>query len=138
MYKMKIQARSLHFLMRQQTHFDPQCSNLYVLYFSLTFFYLGMATMLPWNFLISITAFWNYKFRRVDNSTTEINQTTLAFTENYEALHSGSIWEIPIPPVPIIKPTDMQVSFPSYVAIASNIPGAITTLLHSGFGQRVR
>jgi len=101
----------------------------------LTFFYLGMATMLPWNFLISITAFWNYKFRRVDNGTNEINQTALAFMENYEA--SGSLWEIPIPPVPIIKPTDMQISFPSYVAIASNIPGAITTLLHSSFGQRV-
>jgi len=96
----------------------------------MTFFYLGMVTMLPWNFLISINAFWNYKFRQVDNDTTEINQTTLAFMEN-------SVSTTFLPPVPIIKPTDMQVSFPSYVAIASNIPGAITTLLHSGFGQRV-
>jgi len=97
----------------------------------MTFFYLGMVTMLPWNFLISISAFWNYKFRQVDNDTSMINQTTLVFMENSDYATGG------FPPVPIIKPTDMQVSFPSYVAIASNIPGAITTLLHSGFGQRV-
>ena len=47
--------------------------------------------MLPWNFLISINAFWNYKFRQVDNDTTEINQTTLAFMENSV---STSIWII--------------------------------------------
>ena len=88
--------------------------------FSIIFFYLGMCTMLPWNFLISISAFWNYKFRQIGNET--LNETFLINN--------------PVP-VPIIKPTDMQVSFPSYVAIASNVPGAITTLLHSGFGQRV-
>lgn len=91
------------------------------------FFYLGMCTMLPWNFLISISAFWNYKFRQIGNDTGWVNEneTILLMSSNN-----------PIP-VPIIKPTDMQVSFPSYVAIASNVPGAITTLLHSGFGQRV-
>ena len=78
---------------------------------------MGMVTMLPWNFLISINAFWNYKFRRVDNGTNEINQTALAFMENYEA--SGSLWEIPIPPVPIIKPTDMQVGVYSRFEILS-------------------
>ena len=89
----------------------------------LIFFYLGMCTMLPWNFLISISAFWNYKFRLVNDTNHPNINGTLLFD--------------PIPVQPIIKPTDMQVSFPSYVAIASNIPGAITTLLHSGFGQRV-
>jgi len=58
---------------------------------SMTFFYLGMVTMLPWNFLISINAFWNYKFRQVDNDTTEINQTTLAFME--KSVYT-SIWII--------------------------------------------
>jgi hypothetical protein len=90
------------------------------------FFYLGMCTMLPWNFLISITAFWNYKFR-------EVNATSPFHLSNYTA----ELVNFPIP-LPIIKPTEMQLSFPSYVAIASNIPGAITTLLHSGLGQRVR
>lgn len=89
----------------------------------LIFFYLGMCTMLPWNFLISISAFWNYKFRQVNDTHHPNINGTLLFD--------------PIPVQPIIKPTDMQVAFPSYVAIASNIPGAITTLLHSGFGQRV-
>ena len=124
---------------------------LFIFFYSVVFFYLGMCTMLPWNFLISISAFWNYKFRQIGNDTGWVNEneTILLMSSNN-----------PIP-VPIIKPTDMQVwtsghffiatlrklntqppliikvSFPSYVAIASNVPGAITTLLHSGFGQRV-
>ena len=64
---------------------------MYFILFQYDVFYLGMVTMLPWNFLISINAFWNYKFRQVDNDTTEINQTTLAFMENSV---STSIWII--------------------------------------------
>ena len=54
--------------------------------------------MLPWNFMISINAFWHYKFR---NTTGDyiINHTTT----NYEQA------DFPVP-TPIIKPTDMQVS----------------------------
>ena len=62
--------------------------------------------MLPWNFFISISSFWNYKFRNVSSNSSSV------------------------------VPTELQVSFPSYLAIASNVPGAITTLLHSCFGQR--
>jgi hypothetical protein len=29
----------------------------------LVFFLLGMGTLLPWNFFISINSFWDYKFR---------------------------------------------------------------------------
>ena len=75
----------------------------------MAFCYLGMSTMLPWNFLISVTSFWDYKFRNVSSEQPEDD-----------------------------TPTAMQVAFPSYLAIASNVPGAMTTLLHSCFGQRVR
>ena len=78
------------------------------LIFRLTFLYLGMCTMLPWNFLISISAFWNYKFRNV---------TTDMFI-------NGTNVDPPDPapmPVPVIKPTDMQVAFPSYVAIGDHL-----------------
>ncbi len=112
-------------------------------HFSIVFAYLGMCTMLPWNFLISITAFWNYKFRAVENITYDLvtNSSTATTTVSGFDDVSNPIPITPLPPpgpLPIIKPTEMQLSFPSYVAIASNIPGAITTLLHSGFGQRVR
>ena len=93
--------------------------------------------MLPWNFLISISAFWNFKFRQVSNETA-INHTTFGSERAAAELsYFNSFTVLPVVPTPIIKPTDMQIAFPSYVAIASNIPGAITTLLHSGFGQRV-
>ena len=37
----------------------------------LVFFLLGMGTLLPWNFFISLNSFWDYKFRNVsaDNQT---------------------------------------------------------------------
>jgi hypothetical protein len=44
------------------------------------FFLLGMGTLLPWNFFISLNSFWDYKFRNVSaNSTvtTEDDKTEL-------------------------------------------------------------
>ena len=77
-----------------------------------------MSTMLPWNFLISVTSFWDYKFRNVSmDDPVGLNATSSAATD---------------------PPTEMQTSFPSYLAIASNVPGAMTTLVHSFVGQRVR
>ena len=106
-----------------------------------SFFYLGMCSMLPWNILISITSFWNYKFRDtnqtlplpyfITNVTSSFQDSNSSFPGSIAGFHFG------VSP-PVIKPTEMQLSFPSYVSIASNIPGAITTLLHSGYGQRVR
>lgn len=116
------------------------------------FLYLGMCTMLPWNFLISITSFWNYKFRET-NATAPVpylitNVTNVTSSPHYLDMYSfqphdvissgGDIYGgAGIPPPPALKPTEMQLSFPSYVSIASNIPGALTTLMHSLFGQRV-
>lgn len=97
----------------------------------LVFLYLGMCTMLPWNFLISITAFWNYKFRDVGPMANLTNASV------YPAVNATTTEITPSDIIPSDRPTEMQLSFPSYMAIASNIPGAITTILHSGFGQRV-
>ena len=96
--------------------------------------------MLPWNFLLSVTSFWNYKFRNVS-----IGEDGIPVPSNFNAVNHSSIFsayidgiQVSPPFIPVIKPTEMQLSFPSYVAIASNIPGAITTLVHSFYGQRVR
>ena len=76
-----------------------------------------MCTMLPWNFLISISAFWNYKFRNVDVNSTSITSSLDIITN-----HNTSIFipmpEIPVP-IPVIKPTEIQESFPSYLAIGT-------------------
>ena len=84
------------------------------------FCYLGMSTMLPWNFLLSITSFWDYKFRNVTLDP------IIA-----EVVKQGGDLDLDV------TPTQMQMTFPSYLAIASHVPGAMTTLVHSFFGQRV-
>jgi hypothetical protein len=72
-----------------------------------------MSTMLPWNFLLSISSFWDYKFRNA----------SLDHAADADGARP--------------KPTELQVAFPSYLAIAANIPGAITTVTHTLFGQRI-
>ncbi len=101
---------------------------------SLAFCYLGMSTMLPWNFLISVTSFWDYKFRNVTLDPSSVDPTPIpaTYSDVVDPADPAAY------PAPAATPTAMQVSFPSYLAIASNVPGAMTTLAHSLFGQRVR
>ena len=102
---------------------------------ALCFLYLGMCSMLPWNFLISITSFWNYKFRDTNHTVPPLPVPYFVTNVTDNTTTSDSVEDVT--PAPIVRPTEMQLSFPSYVAIASNIPGAITTLSHSLYGQRV-
>ena len=32
----------------------------------LVFYFLGLGTLLPWNFFISVSEYWKYKWRTVD------------------------------------------------------------------------
>ena len=75
------------------------------------FFLVGMTTLLPWNFFISLNNFWDYKFRNVskDASVPKNNSTA---------------------------PTELQKEFTSYLAIASNVPNATFVLLNAVYGQR--
>ena len=114
------------------------CQKLWVENFRLIFVYLGVCTMLPWNFLLSVTSFWNYKFRNVSIPTDESPVPSDWNLVNYSSSYLTNNPTISPTLIPVIKPTEMQLSFPSYVAIASNIPGAVTTLIHSFYGQRVR
>ncbi len=38
-------------------------------------FILGVSTLLPWNFFISASSFWDYKFRNVTNPGKRTNET---------------------------------------------------------------
>ena len=75
--------------------------------------------MLPWNFLISISAFWNYKFRNVDLNSTSPDMSLDIIRTNHTSIFIPQMaTDIPVP-LPVIKPTEIQESFPSYLAIGN-------------------
>ena len=74
-------------------------------------FYIGLVGYLPWNMLITVSGYWDYKFRNVslDNATDD------------------SANEL----------TDLQLTFASYLAIASHVPNAVFLILHAIFGHYI-
>ena len=74
-------------------------------------FLIGFTILLPWNILITVEGFWNYKFRNVTwddlNNATDLPQS------------------------------DLQKLFGSYVAMASNIPNATFIVLHAILGHKI-
>ena len=74
-------------------------------------FLIGFTILLPWNILITVTGFWDYKFRNVSSDTRN------------ETLEDEA-------------KTDLQKLFASYVAIASNVPNATFIILHAIIGHR--
>lgn len=50
------------------TDFIPADHRLSTRFVTFVFFCLGMATLLPWNFFISVNSFWDYKFRDVNDT----------------------------------------------------------------------
>lgn len=81
----------------------------------LVFVLVGITTLLPWNFFISLNNFWDYKFRNVSQIAT--TATTAG---------NGTV-----PP-----PTQLQKDFTSYLAISSTVPNAIFVIINAGYGQR--
>ena len=77
--------------------------------FTGVFVLVGMTTLLPWNFFISLTSFWDYKFRNVSDSLQTNNSTAK---------------------------TDLQKEFTSYLSIASTVPNATFVIINAIFGQR--
>ena len=39
----------------------------------IVFYWLGIGTLLPWNFFITVNDYWNYKLRTVENITSELD-----------------------------------------------------------------
>ena len=82
----------------------------YFVYF--VFVLVGITTLLPWNFFISLNNFWDYKFRNVsDDITVQKKNSSLV-------------------------PTELQKDFTSYLAISSTIPNAIFVIINALLGQR--
>ena len=76
-------------------------------------FLIGFTILLPWNILITVTGFWDYKFRNISSDTRN------------ETLEDEAAAK-----------TDLQKLFASYVAIASNVPNATFIILHAIIGHR--
>ena len=75
----------------------------------LVFVLVGITTLLPWNFFISLNNFWDYKFRNVNETVQKKNSSV---------------------------PTELQKDFTSYLAISSTIPNAIFVIINALVGQR--
>ncbi|KAH9400654.1 hypothetical protein TYRP_002224 [Tyrophagus putrescentiae] len=77
-----------------------------------TFFLIGLAQLLPWNFLVTATNYWMFKFRHlngtVDYSTYNDKSSSIIADEDK---------------------SDLQAVFDSYLAIASNLPFLINAFL---------
>jgi hypothetical protein len=74
-----------------------------------TVFIIGFTILLPWNILITVSGFWDYKFRNVTQDSMAGNNATT---------------------------TELQKLFASYVAIASNVPNATFVILHAIVGHK--
>ena len=72
---------------------------------------VGMTTLLPWNFFISLNNFWDYKFRDVNKTNSNLSGEKT-------------------------PPTELQQEFTSYLAISSTIPNAIFVIINAFYGQR--
>ena len=73
------------------------------------FYFIGMTLMFPYMMLITVTDFWNYKFR---NTSMPWNASASVLTEK-------------------------QTQFPGYLAITGNVPLALFVILTAIFGYKV-
>lgn len=89
-----------------------------------TVYYIGMTILLPWNILITVSGFWDYKFRNV----------TADSRQYYHHLYNETSTSGVEPPAL----TELQKLFSSYVAIASNVPNATFVILHAIIGHKFR
>ncbi|KAE8750653.1 hypothetical protein FOCC_FOCC002632 [Frankliniella occidentalis] len=80
------------------------------------FYFLGMTTLLPWNFFITADDYWMYKFRDVNSSVTV---TMLGNSSD------------------VISRTPLQKSFTAYLSVASNVPSTIFLILNSAFAHKI-
>ena len=77
-------------------------------------FFIGMVVLYTWNTLITVTVYWNYKFRNVSLGNETILQTEENEGENL---------------------TKLQKIYISYLAIAAMVPEAIFMIIHALVGH---
>ncbi len=88
------------------------------------FFWLGIGTLLPWNFFITVSGYWDYKYR----NTTLDNQIIMA--ESSVANASEQTTAIPR--------NDMQKQWGSQLSVAAMVPNVTFLLLNAAFGHHFK
>ena len=81
-------------------------------------FFIGMSIYFPWNILINVTSYWNYKLRNVSADNQSLHRLILGEDEEGETL------------------TELQKIYNSYLSIASMVPNAIIMILHAFIGHK--
>ena len=84
-----------------------------IIYF--IFGWLGIVTLLPWNFFITVSAYWDDKWKTISNDTSE------------DAMAA-----------PNVGRNEIQTAWNSNMAMASNIPNVIFLLLNAYFGHHFK
>ena len=75
------------------------------------FYWLGIGTLLPWNMFISVSAYWNHKFRTVSNLPSELS---------------------------LNGPNDLQKAWGGYLSAASMVPNVTLLILNGFFGHKFK
>jgi len=84
------------------------------------FYFMSIGTLLPWNFFITVSGYWMYKFRTVDKH----NVTQSQIVTSYSVESDGK--------------NDLQIQFASDLAVAAQIPNVTVLILNGLFGHRFR
>ncbi|KAK3915159.1 Equilibrative nucleoside transporter 3 [Frankliniella fusca] len=80
------------------------------------FYFLGMTTLIPWNFFITADDYWMYKFRDVNAS-----HPASVFGNSSEGMSR----------------TPLQKSFTAYLSVASTVPSTLFLIANSALSHRI-
>ena len=101
------------------------------------FVWLGIGTLLPWNFFIALNSYWDYKYRTVEEEPQPGADITFVTNATIEELgvedsHQNG------PQCPAMEEkNEMQKMWNSRMAVASMIPNVTILILNGVFGHRL-
>nr|CAB3266202.1 equilibrative nucleoside transporter 1 [Phallusia mammillata] len=93
----------------------------------LSFYFLGLGTLLPWNFFITANDYWMFKLQ--SNGT---NASTSNVTPDPNAEPNSST------PAPAVQLNQLQTLFPSTLSVCAMLPNVIFQFLNTVLQQRIR
>lgn len=86
------------------------------------FYWLGIGSLLPWNFFIAVNEYWMFKFRDTTRNETLDSED--------DDVHKGNSTGYELSP--------LQLKWASYLSIASMIPNVFFLLLNAVYGHRFK
>jgi equilibrative nucleoside transporter 1/2/3 len=111
-------------------HQDPKDPRNFVY---AVFYWLGIGSLLPWNFFISVHYYWMFKFRTVED-VSPVNDQDAVVTDTVAAVVVAAGNET----TPTRGLNELQTQWSSLLAVASMVPNVLFLLLNALFGHRYR